>query len=305
MNVLTIQNLSKSFGKQKVINNLNMSVPAGSIFGFIGKNGAGKTTTMKMVLGLLQSDSGEIHVCNKKVCFGQTGTNQFIGYLPDVPEFYNYMTPMQYLELCGKVIGLSKSEREQRGQNLLALVGLGGAVKQIGGFSRGMKQRLGIAQALFTNPKLLICDEPTSALDPAGRKEILDILRKISSSTTVLFSTHILSDVERICDHAAFLSEGKIAVSGTLAEIKALHGHDSLLIEFSDDRDLSVFRQQGAIEPWIAESEETDREIILHSRNIKKVQQSLFNIFSETGICPVKMEIMEPSLESLFLEVTK
>lgn len=305
MNVLTIQNLSKSFGKQKIIDSLSMSIPAGSIFGFIGKNGAGKTTTMKMVLGLLQPDEGEIQVCSKKVCFGQTNTNQFIGYLPDVPEFYNYMMPAQYLELCGKVIGLSKSEIEQRSQNLLALVGLKGVEKQIGGFSRGMKQRLGIAQALFTNPKLLICDEPTSALDPVGRKEILDILRKISSSTTVLFSTHILSDVERICDHVALLNEGKIAVSGTLAEIKALHGHDSLLIEFSDIHELSVFKQQRAIEPLIAESEETAREIILHSRNIKKIQQSLFSIFCETGIFPVKMEIMEPSLESLFLEVIK
>lgn len=305
MNVLTIQNLSKSFGKQKIIDSLSMSIPAGSIFGFIGKNGAGKTTTMKMVLGLLQPDEGEIQVCSKKVCFGQTNTNQFIGYLPDVPEFYNYMTPAQYLELCGKVIGLSKSEIEQRSQNLLALVGLKGVEKQIGGFSRGMKQRLGIAQALFTNPKLLICDEPTSALDPVGRKEILDILRKISSSTTVLFSTHILSDVERICDHVALLNEGKIAVSGTLAEIKALHGHDSLLIEFSDVHELSVFKQQRAIEPLIAESEETARKIILHSRNIKKIQQSLFSIFCETGIFPIKMEIMEPSLESLFLEVIK
>lgn len=305
MNVLTIQNLSKSFGKQKIIDNLNISVPAGSVFGFIGQNGAGKTTTMKMVLGLLQPDRGEIHVCNEKVCFGQTKTNQFIGYLPDVPEFYNYMTPSQYLKLCGEVIGLSKSEIEQRGQNLLSLVGLNGITKQIGGFSRGMKQRLGIAQALFTNPKLLICDEPTSALDPVGRKEILDILRKISSTTTVLFSTHILSDVERICDHVAFLNEGKIAVSGTLAEIKALHGHDRLLIEFSDDNELSVFTQQKAVKALNAKSEVTNREIILHSRGMKKVQQSLFNIFCETGLCPVKMELMEPSLESLFLEVIK
>lgn len=119
---------------------------------------------MKMVLGLLQPDEGEIQVCSKKVCFGQTNTNQFIGYLPDVPEFYNDMTPAQYLELCGKVIGLSKSEIEQRSQNLLALVGLKGVEKQIGGFSRGMKQRLGIAQALFTNPKLLISGVGFSAV---------------------------------------------------------------------------------------------------------------------------------------------
>ena len=139
MNVLTIQNLSKSFGKQKIIDGLSMSVPEGSVFGFIGKNGAGKTTTMKMVLGLLQPDSGNIFVCNEPVRFGQTKTNQYIGYLPDVPEFYNYMTPLNYLTLCGEVIGLSKTEITQRGQELLTLVGLDGVTKQIGGFSRGMK----------------------------------------------------------------------------------------------------------------------------------------------------------------------
>lgn len=305
MNVLTIRNLSKSFGKQKIINDLNMSVPEGSVFGFIGQNGAGKTTTMKMVLGLLKPDHGEIRVCNESVCFGQTKTNQYIGYLPDVPEFYNYMTPLQYLRLCGEVIAIPKSEIEKRSKELLSLVGLGGAAKQIGGFSRGMKQRLGIAQALLTQPKLLICDEPTSALDPVGRKEILDILRKISGTTTVLFSTHILSDVERICDRAAFLNEGKISVCGTLAEIRTLNGHDSLLLEFSADKDLQLFKKQKSIEPLLLHSEENNRELILHSRDMESVQKSLFGVLVETGICPIKIELMEPSLESLFLEVVK
>lgn len=305
MNVLTIQNVSKSFGKQKIIDNLNLSVPEGSVFGFIGKNGAGKTTTMKMVLGLLRPDNGKIHVCSEPVCFGQTQTNRYIGYLPDVPEFYNYMTPVRYLKLCGEVIGLPKAETSKRSRELLTLVGLDGTAKQIGGFSRGMKQRLGIAQALLPRPKLLICDEPTSALDPVGRKEILDILHKISGTTTVLFSTHILSDVERICGHAAFLNEGKIAVSGTLAEIKALHGHDSLLLEFSAERDLQLFKKQKPAEPLLLHSEENNRELILHSRDMENVQKSLFRILGETGICPVKIELMEPSLENLFLEVVK
>ena len=305
MNVLTIQNLSKNFGKQKIIDNLNMSVPEGSIFGFIGKNGAGKTTTMKMILGLLQPDNGEIYVCNDPVCFGQTRTNQYIGYLPDVPEFYNYMTPIQYLKLCGEIIGLSKAEIAKRSRELLALVGLNGVTKQISGFSRGMKQRLGIAQALLTQPQLLICDEPTSALDPVGRKEILDILYKLRGTTTVLFSTHILSDVERICDHAAFLNDGKIAVAGTLAEIKALHGHDSLLLEFSSDTDLQLFKKQKSVEPLLLHSEENSRELILHSFNMISVQKSLFRVLAETEIYPIKIELMEPSLESLFLEVVK
>lgn len=229
MNVLSIQNLSKSFGKRKIIDNLNMSVPEGSVFGFIGQNGAGKTTTMKMILGLLRPDQGEIRVCGEPVRFGQTKTNQSIGYLPDVPEFYNYMTPFQYLTLCGEIIGMTDAEIRQRGRELLSLAGLEGVKTKIGGFSRGMKQRLGIAQALLARPKLLICDEPTSALDPAGRKEILDILRKISADTTVLFSTHILSDVERVCDHAALLSRGTIAAGGALAEIKALRGTETTL----------------------------------------------------------------------------
>ena len=303
MNVLTIRGLSKTFGRQKIIDNLNMTVPEGSVFGFIGQNGAGKTTTMKMVLGLLRPDQGEIHVCNEPVRFGQTKTNQYIGYLPDVPEFYNYMTPFRYLALCGEITGLSKTETQRRSEELLSLVGLGSVKKTIGGFSRGMKQRLGIAQALLTRPKLLICDEPTSALDPVGRKEILDILRKISSAATVLFSTHILSDVERICDHAALLNRGKIVVEGTLSEIKALHGHESLLLEFPADDALRAFKSQEAIQPLLNKAEENGKEIILHSQEMEKVQHTVFNVLAETALCPVRIEIMEPSLESLFLEV--
>ena len=305
MNVLTIQGLSKAFGGQKIIDNLNMTVPEGSVFGFIGKNGAGKTTTMKMVLGLLRPNQGEIIVCNEPVHFGQTKTNQYIGYLPDVPEFYDYMTPIRYLALCGEIIGLSKAETYQRGEELLSLVGLGNVKKTIGGFSRGMKQRLGIAQALLTRPKLLICDEPTSALDPVGRKEILDILRKISSTTTVLFSTHILSDVERICDHAALLNQGKIVVGGTLSEIKALHGHESLLLEFPTDDALHTFKSQEAIQPLLDTAEANGKEIILHSQEMQKVQHTVLHVLAETALCPIKIEIMEPSLESLFLEVIK
>lgn len=305
MNVLSIRGLSKSFGQQKIINDLNMSVPEGSVFGFIGQNGAGKTTTMKMVLGLLQSDQGEILVCNEPVHYGQTKTNQYIGYLPDVPEFYSYMTAMQYLTLCGGIVGLSKESISQKRQKLLFLVGLDGVEKRIGGYSRGMKQRLGIAQALLTDPKLLICDEPTSALDPVGRKEILDILYKIRGTTTVLFSTHILSDVERICDHVALLNGGNIAVGGTLSEIKALHSHDSLLIEFSNRDDLWQFKVHLAEQTLLNEAEEKGREIIIHSREMKKVQLIILTTLAEADITPVKLELMEPSLESLFLEVIK
>lgn len=305
MSILTINGLSKSFGAQKIINNLNLSVPEGSVFGFIGQNGAGKTTTMKMVLGLLKSDSGEITICGENVHYGQTKTNRYVGYLPDVPEFYNYMKPQEYLTLCGEITKLHKEEIKSRSDELLSLVGLEGVNKRIGGFSRGMKQRLGIAQALLSNPKLLICDEPTSALDPVGRKEILDILTKIKGSTTVVFSTHILSDVEKICDHVAVLHKGNLAVSGTLSEIKTLHGRDSLLLEFGKAEDTKKFSLQKNILPLLAHSDLKETSVILHGDDIENVQRTVISTLAETSLCPSKMEVMEPTLENLFLEVVQ
>lgn len=231
MNVLTIQNVIKSFGSKKVLCGLELSVQEHSIFGFIGKNGAGKTTTMKAILGLIKCDSGAIYVMGEKVHFGQTNTNRYIGYLPDVPEFYSYMTTTEYLTFCGNICGMDKADITVRSTELLKLVGLDQEKRRIKGFSRGMKQRLGIAQALLNRPKLLICDEPTSALDPAGRKEILDILLAAKEQTTILFSTHILSDVERICTEVAFLNDGKIAMQGTIAELRNKQSSNGFIIE--------------------------------------------------------------------------
>ena len=155
MNMLEITNLQKRFGDKQVLKDVNLVVPEHSVFGFIGQNGAGKTTTMKMILGLLQADAGEIKVAGEKVVYGQTATNRYIGYLPDVPEFYSFMTPKEYLAFCGDITGLDKKESKKRSEELLELVGLGGEKHRIKGFSRGMKQRLGIAQALLNQPKLL------------------------------------------------------------------------------------------------------------------------------------------------------
>ena len=237
MEMLKLSQVSKSFGEKKIVKDISFSVPEGTVFGFIGQNGAGKTTTMKMILGLLQMDGGEITVNEKKVRYGQNETNRYIGYLPDVPEFYGFMTPKEYLMLCGSITGLSKTDSNKRAEELLEMVGLSEAYKRIHGFSRGMKQRLGIAQALLNSPKLLICDEPTSALDPEGRKEILEILSAVKKETTVIFSTHILSDVERICDQIAFLHNGEIALQGTLEEVKGVRGGNGLEIEFCKPED--------------------------------------------------------------------
>lgn len=298
MEVLVIQDLKKNFGSKEVLCGLNLSVPEHSIFGFIGKNGAGKTTTMKAILGLLKPDDGEIFCLGEKVHFGQTNTNRYIGYLPDVPEFYSYMTPLEYLTFCGEVSRMNKADIVTRSKELLELVGLGQECHRIKGFSRGMKQRLGIAQALLNRPKLLICDEPTSALDPVGRKEILDILLAAREQTTVLFSTHILSDVERICTEAAFLNNGKIAMQGTIAELRNKRSSDGFIIEIG---------QKGAADALIKAFGDLKRTkqnaLIFHGSEDRFF--SIMQYIAENKIPVQRIEQIEPTLESLFLEVIK
>ena len=303
--ILEINDLRKSFGSNKVIDGISLSVPEGSIFGFIGANGAGKTTTMKMVLGLLASDGGEIRVCGKRVQFGATSTAPLVGYLPDVPEFYGYMKPREYLRLCGEIAGMSSSAIKERSDKLLALVGLAKANKKIGSFSRGMKQRLGVAQALINSPRLLICDEPTSALDPMGRKEILDILASIRGETTVIFSTHILSDVERICDRAAVLHGGKLVMNGTLAELRGAGRTDTLRIEFSTLADLDRFGTL-APRPLFGDVTRDVNTLTIRSREIGWAHTATLRTLADNSILPIRVELLEPTIENLYLEaITK
>lgn len=303
MDILKIESLNKSFGKHKILKDLSLSVPEHSVFGFLGKNGAGKTTTMNMIVGLSRPTSGNISVCGEPVNYGQTKTNRFIGYLPDIPSFYNYMTPKEYLNLCGNITGMLSDEIRKKSEDLLILVGLNGINKRIGSFSRGMKQRLGIAQALLNSPKLLICDEPTSALDPIGRREILDILESVKDQTTVLFSTHILSDAEQICDRIAVLHDGKIALSGTLSEVKAQHKRESLLIEFNSYEIMNIFMASEQMKPFLKDSEKMERGLILKAQDFDRMQSIIIGVLAEEKLLPTRLEVLEPTLENLFVEV--
>jgi ABC-2 type transport system ATP-binding protein len=298
MDMLRITGLQKSFGDKQVLKGLDLAVPEGSIFGFIGKNGVGKTTTMKAILGLLQVDAGQILVNGEPVTYGQPATNRYIGFLPDVPAFYSFMTAEEYLRFCCEISGMQKSEYERRCKELLELVGLGNEKHRIKGFSRGMKQRLGIAQALLNRPKLLICDEPTSALDPVGRKEILDILLTVREQTTVLFSTHILSDVERICTDVAFLDKGVITMQGKLSDMKAQFRSEEYCLEIERETDLPQLlhafphmRQTGPNQLSFLESEYAIADVL--------------RLLADRKISMLKFERIEPTLESLFMEVTR
>ena len=297
MDMLTLSNIAKCFGEKQVLRDVSFSVPEHTVFGFVGKNGAGKTTAMKLILGLLAGDGGEIFVNGIPVHYGNTATNRFVGYLPDVPEFYPYMTPAEYLRFCGEISGMPAKEIKARCEELLCLVGLEKENGRIKGFSRGMKQRLGVAQALFGRPKLLICDEPTSALDPEGRKELLDILVDAKEETTVLFSTHILSDVEHICDEIAFLHDGRIVLQGSLEEVRTIKRAAATELELERSEDAQMITSCfPCLKPISRNS------LLLEDA---ECLPDILRFLADKRIPILRIERREASLEELFMEVVR
>ena len=296
MNILELSHVSKHFGSKQVLQDVTFAVPEKCIFGFIGRNGAGKTTTMKSILGLIKIDGGEINICGDKVTYGQSLSNRHIGYLPDVPEFYSYMTAREYLRLCGEVTGMKSSDIKSRSDELLELVGLAHEKHRIKGYSRGMKQRLGIAQALINRPKLLICDEPTSALDPVGRKEILDILSSAKEQTSVLFSTHILSDVEKISDRIALLEGGNIVISGTIDDIKQKRNEPDIELSLQNAEDTQKVAKK------FPSAEIQEGKLVFKNASTEQAEQILSFVAAQ-HIPIMRFERHEVNLEDLFMEV--
>ena len=297
MDILTFSHVAKKFGEKQVLKDVSFAIPEHTVFGFVGCNGAGKTTAMKLILGLLSLDSGQIKVNGAPVHYGKTPTNRFVGYLPDVPEFYSYMTPVEYLHFCGEIAGMSKKEISARSEELLCLVGLEKEKGRIKGFSRGMKQRLGIAQALFGRPRLLICDEPASALDPSGRKELLDILAAAGSQATVLFSTHILSDVEHICHQVSFLHQGRIVLQGSVEEVRKSKKAAGIELETERPEDARLLLSEF---PFL---KPLDRNSLLLEE--AKRQWEILRFAADKEIALLRFQQREMTLEDLFLEVVE
>ena len=304
-NILEITGLEKSFGDKKVLRGVDLKIPQNKVFGFVGRNGAGKTTTMKLILGLLDADKGEIFVNGEKATYGNTKTNRFIGYLPDVPEYYPYMTAKEYLKFCGEITGMNGKDIKERSTELLEKVRLGSEKHRIKGFSRGMKQRLGIAQALLNKPKLLICDEPTSALDPVGRKEILDILVAAKEETTIIFSTHILSDVEHICDEMALLNDGKVIMQGSISDVKSKRRGNALEIVPEKKEDAALIHR------YICEKEKTTSPVaeLTSSCSIILKDEALLpdvlRYLADNNIPFIRIEKQEATLEDIFIDAIK
>jgi ABC-2 type transport system ATP-binding protein len=298
------RNLTKCFGSCKAVDNLELKVPHGSIYGFLGPNGAGKTTTIKMLTGLSRPTSGDIRICGRSVSFGSLKNRMDIGYLPDVPCFYDWMNAEAFLRFSGELFSLEKKVLTERMEYLLQLVGLQGVKKRIGGYSRGMKQRLGIAQALINDPKVVFLDEPTSALDPIGRKEVMDIIAQLAGKVTVFFSTHILSDVERVCDRVVILNKGKVVLEDEIARLRERYAAHSISLELEWGVEKLMQSLQG--QEWLDEAivEETG-EVRLHVRNMKEAQLRIPVIIAENKLAMRKFAFIEPTLEDIFLKAVK
>ena len=213
---ISFESVRKSYGDHLVLDDVTLDVPRGSVFGFLGPNGSGKTTALRILMGLSRADSGSVHHDGR------------IGFLPDVPAFDPWLTPAEYLRLSAELEGFANRgpdrELDARVAEALDLSGLGQVDRPISGLSRGMRQRLGIAQALIATPGIVVLDEPTSALDPIARREVLDVIASLRGRATVFFSTHSMSDVEAVCDRAAFLGRGRILATGTLPELVGKFG---------------------------------------------------------------------------------
>lgn len=295
--VIQAINLTKSFHGVKAVDNISIHVPKGSVYGFLGPNGAGKTTTLKMLTGMLKQDSGEVLLNSEKVIFGKYEQTKNIGFLPDVPEYYNWMNAQEFLMLCGKLFRIDSQTLDKRIHELLELTGIN-TKKRINGYSRGMKQRLGIAQALINNPEIVFLDEPTSALDPLGRKEILDLILSLKEKATIFFSTHILSDVERICDRIAIMNEGKVILEDSIEGIKRKHLKNKVLLKTNqDNRAMDVLLQ----EPWVR-ALEANNELTIEVNNLAQAQSEIPKILSLHQMSLVEFRIIEPTLEDIFIK---
>ena len=294
--------LTKSYGKRLVLDSLDLDVEEGSIFGFLGPNGAGKTTTLRLTTGLARATSGSIEVLGHDAQTAGTATRSAIGFLPDVPAFYEWMTAPEFLFFVGGLFGMARATLHERADMLLELAGLTGVTTKIGGYSRGMKQRLGIAQALINAPRLLLLDEPTSALDPMGRKDVLDMVASLRGRTTVFFSTHILSDVERVCDTVAILDRGRLVAHGPIDELRARYGKEKVVVEVTDSAD--GLAKAFAERPWAtAVSRGTLGSIEITVTDLGVAQHDIPAIVAERGSGIARLEAGEISLEEVFVEL--
>ena len=298
--------LTKHFGGILALDRLDLVVPQGSIFGLLGPNGAGKTTTIRILTGLARPTAGSASVVGIAVDLDQPELRRRLGYLDQDPRFYSWMKGRELLELVGRLHGLATSELRARVAEMLERTGLTAAAeRRIGGYSGGMRQRLGIAQALLHGPQLLFLDEPVSSLDPEGRRDLLALIAGLRGEATVVFSTHVLSDVERICDRIAILDRGRLVTEGPLDELLAAHARPIYRLVPAPDQDAQVAalidRLRAA--PWTTDVSIEHDVVRVAVSDPEAASGEILSFVVATGVVLDSIERARPTLEDVFLEL--
>ena len=306
MEAIRCENLYKNFGKVKAVDDLSLTVEQGVAFGFLGPNGAGKTTTLRLFTGLAEPSGGRMWVAGEDVSGMSLQLRSKVGYLPESPAFYGWMTGRDFLCFTGELYGLKSKDAKPRAGELLEQVNLTeSADRKVKGYSRGMQQRLGLAQALMHRPEVLFLDEPASALDPMGRRDMLETIRSLKGQTTVFVSTHILADVERVCDHVAIINRGKMVTTGSIDELRSRQQGSVFELEFEADPSPMAERLAGL--PWVNSMDgqkRGDREVFrVDVSDVDVAKRELPRLVYESGLTLLRLELVSASLEDIFMEI--
>jgi ABC-2 type transport system ATP-binding protein len=301
--MLKVVNLNKKYGDFEVLKNISFEIKKGTIYGFLGPNGAGKTTTMNILSGLIDFNGGEVYLDGDNFKKNKRQLLKKVGYLPQNPIFYNYMNAKEYLHFIGEISNMSEKNIRERTTETLGIVKLTEAsMRKIGQYSGGMKQRLGIAVALFNKPEIVFLDEPTSALDPEGRMEILEYIKELKSEgTTVFLSTHILSDIERICDEVSILDRGQILISDNLDNLKNKYIQPIFDVEFEKyclnlDKVLSDFK-------WVEKVLIKENKASIYVNNIDIAKAELLKILVQGENTILTFNLRKSNLEDIFIRL--
>jgi ABC-2 type transport system ATP-binding protein len=306
MLAVRIEGLRKNFGSFTALDGLSLEVEEGTVFGFLGPNGAGKTTTIRILTGLAHASSGKAWINNVEVGAHHNNIARQIGFLPEEPAFYTWMTPREFLDYVGQVFRLPNQERLKRIDELLDLAGLQEASRRrIGGFSRGMRQRLALAQALINQPRVLFLDEPASALDPEGRKEVLDFIEQLRGKCTVFMSTHILGDVERVCDTVGIIDHGKLVTAAPRETLLAQYAIPAVEVEVEAPQEaiLQSWGERMKNESWVKSITVVKQVGRVVVKDIEVAKRELLPSLQQAGLILTRYEIVKPSLEEVFLHL--
>ncbi|MFJ7755247.1 ATP-binding cassette domain-containing protein [Peribacillus muralis] len=295
---LEIRNVTKAFNGKVAVDNFSMDVRAGVCVGLIGPNGAGKSSLIKVISNVIDPDGGEVLLDGQNI----SKMKSQIGYLPQYPNFYNWMTATETLTFMGRLSGLLKRDLTSTIPEILAKVGLYGEEdSRVGTFSGGMKQRLGIAQALLHSPSLIVLDEPVSALDPIGRREVLNLIGEIKKETTILLSTHILGDAEEVCDRFAIVKKGRKIEDATIANLLNRNGKNKLCVKIAakDHKWIGIVKNL----PCVKSVEVIGTEVNIHVENIDENKTQVLKNALEHEVDIIKFESKNDTLEDIFLKL--